>query len=95
MNVKQLKDLLNNHPDDMEIRVWNLDLVFKPDDDLFLMSGNIVNSQLLLTINNQYEHENFRFLTDETDECHNFKSIELLETEQGIEKWENSVKGLE
>ena len=95
MNVKQLKDLLNNYSDDLEIRVWDLDTIFKPDDDLFLMSGTVANSQLLLAVNNQYEHENFQFLTDEVDKCHNFESINLLETEQGIEKWKNSVKGLE
>lgn len=77
MNVKQLKELLNHHPDDMELYICdgNLD-ISKPDNDLFLMSGDAKNG-LALFINDEYSDEDFNLLEDKN--LHNFKKIERLD----------------
>lgn len=78
MNVKQLKDLLNNHPDDMEIYICdgNLD-ISKPDNDLFLMSSDVVKNGLILFINDEYNDEDFNFLEDKEKLL--FKNIQRLD----------------
>ena len=78
MNVKQLKELLNKHPDDMEIYICDGNFnISRPDNDLFLMSGETVKSGLVLFINDEYCDEDFNFHDDK--EKHSFKNINRLD----------------